>query len=618
MSVQAERATSYAAKYPALARRRQVLARNSLPDFTTVMIGHDQNGMPVYLPETPRLEHMHVIGSTGSGKTTFLKALALADFRRGRGGIVIDPHGSHPGSLYHEILGELEADGFCRTGRVGVLDPNVRTHILPFNPLAPLGDTDLSVLADALLQAFERAWGDEDTHDKPTIRKILKATFIALAELGLSLVDGPLLYDPHDRHGVRERAIAKLSNEFARDTLASLHQMALDERSKRDFRAEVIGPINRLAEFTSCDAIKAMLGVVDQPGTLRRTFDCLAMMERGGILLCNLQNGAAVSEADTDLLGALLLRYVFLLASRRTNREPFFIYADECHRYLTGDVPNILAETRKYGIAGVWAHQFAAQLGKPDDLLHQALFNSTEINVVFRVKSPEEAQRLAEHVLPLTLERPIEASIRPTVVGHQRVRLASRANTRSEAVTEGEAQTTGEMHARTDMRTHSDAIGEMASAMDSIGSFDGTADSAGMVLSPPWQLGGPNAPTASIMQYPLSQSVGQVASSGASRQSGTTSGTSRMSGDSAGEAETHARSEASSRSTAVSRGAAETAGEHEAFEPMYQDLPASFHSKENELYFAGEMIRALPVGRAFVSWRGKTHCITIPPPKRKS
>ena len=44
-----------------------------------------------------------------------------------------------------------------------------------------------------------------------------------------------------------------------------------------------------------------------------------------------------MSEADSALLGALLLRYVFLLASRRTNREPWFLYIDECHRYLTGD-----------------------------------------------------------------------------------------------------------------------------------------------------------------------------------------------------------------------------------------------------------------------------------------
>ena len=400
----------FASKFPALAALPTVSTKR---DFTTVTLGQDQDGTRVTLEETPRLEHMHVIGATGSGKTTFLKILALQDFRRGRGGIVFDPHGSHPGSLYHELLAELEKDGYFRTGRVHIIDPNIRSHIVPFNPLARIPNTDLSVLADALLQAFQRVWGDEDTHAKPTIRSVLKATFMALAELGLPLADAKLLYDANDRHGLRARVISQLNNEYARDELERLHQTSLDERSKHDFRAEVVGPINRLNEFVSSDAIRAMLGVVDDVGAPRRTLDLLDIMNKGHIVLVNLQHGGAVSEADTELLGAILLRYLFLLASRRRNLEPFFVYVDECHRYLTGDVPNILAETRKYGISATLAHQFEGQLGKREELIYQALVNSTEIKAVFRVKSPEEAQRLAEMVVPLDLEKPVAASIRP-------------------------------------------------------------------------------------------------------------------------------------------------------------------------------------------------------------
>ena len=39
----------------------------------------------------------------------------------------------------------------------------------------------------------------------------------------------------------------------------------------------------------------------------------------------------------------------------RTPSRPFFVYLDECHRYLSGDLENILAESRKYGIAAVLA-----------------------------------------------------------------------------------------------------------------------------------------------------------------------------------------------------------------------------------------------------------------------
>jgi hypothetical protein len=221
-------------------------------------------------------------------------------------------------------------------------------------------------------------------------------------------------------------------------------------------------------------------------------------------------------------------------------------------------------------------------------------------------------------VIPLDLERPVAASVRPTVIGHRRAHLASAATTESEAVTEGEGETIGEMHAHTDMHSHSEAVGTTSTTMTGTGSFEGGADSTGMVLAPPIQLLGPNAPNASFIQYPLSESVGQLSSHGQSVQSAESSGASHMSAESHGTAETHAASRAASRSIAHSRGSARTTGESEAFEPLYEDLPSTWHSLESERYRAGELIRALPPGRAFVSWRGKMACITVPQAKYRS
>jgi DNA helicase HerA-like ATPase len=37
--------------------------------------------------------HIHVIGKTGTGKSTLLKTMALQDLERGNGFALIDPHG---------------------------------------------------------------------------------------------------------------------------------------------------------------------------------------------------------------------------------------------------------------------------------------------------------------------------------------------------------------------------------------------------------------------------------------------------------------------------------------------------------------------------------------------
>lgn len=602
---------AYAARFPALARRRCQPA--SAHHFDRVLLGHDDRGQPLWLTDSARLEHLWCVGSTGSGKTTFATHLIVQDVARGKGGLVIAPHGD----FYREVLADFHARGWLQTGRVHLIDPNVRSHILPFNPLAPLPDTDHSVIADALLQAVEAVWGDENTHEKPAIRSNLKCGFMTLSELGLPLTDAKLFFDPDDAYGVRERAIATLKNEYAREELQRLHRIALADRSKREFNLEVRGPINRLNEFTSCDVVRAMLGIVDEPGQPRRTFDFLGAMERGDWVLVNAEHGAAISEADADLLCAILLRYLFLLASRRRNREPWFVHIDECARVLTGDVPRLLAECRKFGIAVHLYHQFTAQLGKRDDLLFQACLNSTEVKVIFRVKSADEAQALAHDVIPLSLEVPVKASIRPTVVGHRRVPFASRSRTDSEAITESEGEAFGEMDAVTDMESHTEAIGSMSTTMTGTASFEGTADSTGMVLTPPLQLLGPSAPNANAMQYPLSQSTGQMASRGSTQQSATATGESHMSATSRGTARTRARSHATTRGSARSTGVAHTTGETEGLEPIMQDLPTAYHGKDAELYFAGERIRALPIGKCFVAYRNVRTCITVPPPKRR-
>jgi hypothetical protein len=339
-------------------------------------------------------------------------------------------------------------------------------------------------------------------------------------------------------------------------------------------------------------------------------------------------------------LGAILLRYLFLLASRRHNREPFFFYIDECHRYLTGDVPNLLAEMRKYGIAVTLAHQFSGQLGRRDDLTYQALMNSTEIKVVFRVKSPEEAQALAEMVIPFNLELPVQASIRPTAVGQSRTLLQSQssatqaADTEGRAITESEAEgtahSTSEMRGRSTVTGQSLAVGDASSAgitaSSASGFGSGSADQASLAFT-----SDPNSGV--FAQQPLTQVDATGTALSASSFDSSSRATSTLNSHSVsrstssataetaskGLAETHsvARGRALSSSAAHTRGQSQSSGWSEGFETIFEELPTAFHSLENVRYMAGESIRALPIGRAFVFCRGKTACITVPLPKCK-
>ena len=67
-----------------------------MPDDATILgtttSGYDL-AAPVSLSEHDRRRHLYVIGKTGTGKSTLLLSLLLADLHRGRGLALLDPHG---------------------------------------------------------------------------------------------------------------------------------------------------------------------------------------------------------------------------------------------------------------------------------------------------------------------------------------------------------------------------------------------------------------------------------------------------------------------------------------------------------------------------------------------
>ncbi|MGE0856812.1 MAG: hypothetical protein AB7L18_12050, partial [Hyphomicrobiaceae bacterium] len=227
---------------------------------------------------------MHAIGATGCGKSTFLLNCILQDIARGRGVCVLDPHGGHPDSLINALLRFLHDHNWLAARKVHIIAPNVREHVVGFNPLAPLPDTDVSVIAGATIKAFERVWGDEDTHAKPTTRRLLRSVFTALAECHLTIPDAVDLID-YDDHTLRLNVLSRLQDDMARRDLERIQRLAENPRSLETFEATVLGPANRLAEFVASDAIRSMLAMSREQQPPARTIDLLDIMNRGHILL---------------------------------------------------------------------------------------------------------------------------------------------------------------------------------------------------------------------------------------------------------------------------------------------------------------------------------------------
>jgi hypothetical protein len=437
-----------------------------IPEPGRLAIGRDQAGLPVMLGRNLLSAHVDVAGAIGSGKSTFLRHLAIqqmdSDRRLCRALIQIDPHSNHRDSLHRTTLRHIVKTELYKRKPVFVVDPNsawCSGIMLLDSSLAP------SVVADQMIECFERIRDDDNLDKTPTLRRAMHGNLAALTELRLSLAEADVLIDPHNGE-LREWALTQITDRYAHKALRRLQELAGDPRRHSELEIETIGVINRLAPVLASPPMRAIIGMP--------TIDMRAVLDEGAVVLVGAAGGDAASELAGDLLGKLAVRAVVCAAKRRRGDSLALLIADEIPRYATRDFERALAELRKFRVGVVAAHQTYAMLGKPDDPVREAIEKIPGTKITFRLNSMEEAATLAPELLRLNLEKPIEALTKPVVIGYRRTWLGnrslginagfnagvndgvSRGTNQSTTTTRGHStgQSLGEQHTATHSRSH--------------------------------------------------------------------------------------------------------------------------------------------------------------------
>lgn len=101
------------------------------------------------IKQPDRLAHIHVIGKTGTGKSTLLETLFLQDVEADRGCALIDPHGDLASRLAAYIPPKREAD------LVYIDLPNPQQPY-GYNPLTYVSPERRSLVASGILELFQK------------------------------------------------------------------------------------------------------------------------------------------------------------------------------------------------------------------------------------------------------------------------------------------------------------------------------------------------------------------------------------------------------------------------------------------------------------------------------
>jgi hypothetical protein len=342
---------------------------------------HAGREIPVYLSHQERVRHMHIVGASGTGKSTLLFNLIREDIDRGEGLAVLDPHGD----LIERILSVVPKE---RIGDVVLLDPSDEEFSVGFNILSAHSDLEKTVLASDLISAFERlstSWGD-------SMNAVLRNAILAFleSEQGGTLADlRRFLIDPAFRASFLERVSDPEVVYYWRKAFPQL----TGNKS--------IGPVvTRLDTFLAPKPIRFMVSQRENK------LDFSRIMDERKIFLAKLPQGE-IGRENSYLLGSLLVaKFQQAAMSRQRLREEdrnfFSLYLDEFHHFITPSLGEMLSGARKYRVALVLAHQELRQLQRDAEVASATLSNPYT-RVVFRV-GDADARTLADGFVSFAAE----------------------------------------------------------------------------------------------------------------------------------------------------------------------------------------------------------------------
>ncbi len=326
----------------------------------------------VSLETRQRLNHMHMIGATGTGKSTLLHNLIVQDIEQGNGLAVIDPHGD----LIERVIS-------CIPGRrfkdVVLFDPSDSENPLGVNILSAKSEAEKNVAASDLVAVFRRmstSWGDQMT-------VVLGNAIQAFLE--------------SDRGGtLLDLRKFLLEEDFRKTFLRTVNDQEIRyfwEKQHHILRGNTLGSIlTRLDTFLRPKIIRKVVAP-----KIDLQFD--ELMNQRKILLVKLAQGL-MGEENSTLLGTLIVSILHQGAMARQalqakERTPFFLYIDEFQNFITPSLAGVLSGTRKYGLGLILAHQDLRQIFNQDTGVANSVISNPGTRICFRV-GDFDAQKLQE------------------------------------------------------------------------------------------------------------------------------------------------------------------------------------------------------------------------------
>lgn len=529
-------------------------------------IGYSNDGIgKERLAQSVRSQHMHVLGATGTGKSRFLQSMIRQDILNGDGLCLIDPHGT----LCRQMMEWLSnRETLIGKRNIHVLRPYDRRYSFGFNPLAVSDERSLGTVVDATVSGLAELQGSVSLFDNPLLQETMWAVGMALASAKMTIAEaGYFVFHHYGRE--RDILLKRLKNPYFIDLWESYRS-----KNARDWADYFQPAARRFGLINASPVLRRIFGQNE------KTLDLRDVMDRGDIVLLDLsKEGATFTPTEATIIGRLMVNNLLARAYERPaeRSRPFYLYIDEAHLFMSSNIPQILAEMRKYGLHLILAHQNLGQLRHAGEFIHDGVMANARTKVFFGLDDPADADALVDRVFAghFNYEEPKRSLDKPIVIGHQRTRLESRSQ--SLAHTRTQTETSGITNVR------STAIGE--SDVSSKGGSEGTGTASGLVL------GGDGTSSNDAMR--------------AIQTDSSFSGTNWADAASSSFARGFASGKHTSDAYSSGKSDGETSGYSEAFEPLMRVAPTATFSLQEQQHRFKQVLMMLEGRYGFLVTPGK-------------
>ena len=320
------------------------------------------------LSSAEREQGTYVIGTTGTGKTTLLRNIAVEDMWNlpDEGLCVLDPHGD----LTDELLAWVP--------------PNRIQDVVYLNPMdivRPFGlnllDCDrssehevrwvVSTIMETLHRLFWYSWGPRLEHVlQHVIRTSMRVPDSTFVELLLLLSNRAYRDEVVGYHKNRRKdgSIDTGRLDSQKDgLLISFWHDWFQRLTPHDQAEATASTLNKLSPFLLDSMMRNIIGQAES------SLDIRSIMDEGKILFVNLSKGD-IGEINSSLLGSMLVNLILIAALRRrgpdyaTGRRRFHLIVDEYQNFANQSFAILQSEARKFGVDLIVAHQYRDQLDR--------------------------------------------------------------------------------------------------------------------------------------------------------------------------------------------------------------------------------------------------------------